>query len=455
MIVDCLDSTDSLCYSERKRGGVYMLRKRNLVCVIVSLMLFAMLSPVFAEHASSTVYVVPLHGTIAPGLAEYVTRAMNEATKGRADAVLFEITTFGGGVDAAIEIRDLLIDSEIPIVVYVKNRALSAGALITIAADKIIMAPGSTLGAAETRPNEEKYISAFRAEFESTAERTGRDPNIAGAMVDADIEIEGLIAKGKILTLTAGNALELGFIDGIASSREDALAAAGYRAGRIIEVNMNWAERLAQILTDPTVSSFLLTIGFAGIIIEVLTPGFGFPGVLGIVAMVLFFGGRMVVGLAGWGLVLLFIVGLLLLAAEAFVFPGFGISGMLGIVVTFLSIGLTYADKQQAAISIFASLVMTIVIISLALKFLPKTRAWGRIILTTRLDTESGYVTQPAFTDYVGMDGTAVTPLRPSGIVEVNGARLDVTTEGVFLPIGSIVRIVKVEGNRIIARRVE
>lgn len=431
------------------------MKRRRLFLIVNLMIVFAMVGLVFAESANNTVYVIPLQGTIAPGLAEYVTRAMNEARQGRADAILFEITTFGGAVDAAVEIRDLLIDSDIPVIVYVKNRALSAGALITIAADKVIMAPGSTLGAAETRPNEEKYISAFRAEFESTAERTGRDPHIAAAMVDADVEIEGLIDRGKILTLTATSALELGFVDGVASSREDALTVAGFRAGRIIEVNMNWAERLAQIITDPTISSILLTLGFAGIIIEMITPGFGVPGVVGIIAMVLFFGGRMVVGLAGWGLVLLFLVGLLLLAAEAFVFPGFGIAGVLGIIITVLSLGMTYADKQQAALSIFASLVMTIVIIVLALKFLPKTRAWGRIVLTTKLDTESGYVSQPTFTEYLEKEGKTVTPLRPAGIVEVDGTRLNVTTEGVFLPVGVTVRIVKVEGSRIVVRQVE
>jgi membrane-bound serine protease (ClpP class) len=450
-----LDAPGSLCYSEHKRGGLYVLKKGLVTCIVVNLIVFAMLCLAGAQQVGSTMYVIPLQGTIAPGLAEYVGRAMHEAVNGRADAIFFEITTFGGEVSAAIEIRDLIINSEIPVIVYVKNRALSAGALITIAADKIIMAPGSTVGAAETRPNEEKYISAFRAEFESTAERTGRNKTIAGAMVDADIEIEGLVAKGKILTLTAGTALNLGFIDGVASTREDALVVAGYRPARIVEVNMNWAERLAQILTDPTISSLLLTIGFAGIIIEILTPGFGVPGVLGILAMVLFFGGRMVVGLAGWGLVLLFIVGILLLAAEVFVFPGFGISGILGMIATFSSIGFAYADKQQAAISLLISLILAIGLIVLALKYLPKTRTWGKIVLTTKLDTESGYVTQPAFIDYLDKEGVAITPLRPAGIVEVDGNRLDVATEGVFLSAGTAVRIVKVEGNKIIVRRVE
>ena len=163
----------------------------------------------------------------------------------------------------------------------------------------------------------------------------------------------------------------------------------------------------------------------------------------------------MVVGLAGWGLVLLFIVGILLLAAEVFVFPGFGISGILGMIATFSSIGFAYADKQQAAISLLISLILAIGLIVLALKYLPKTRTWGKIVLTTKLDTESGYVTQPAFIDYLDKEGVAITPLRPAGIVEVDGNRLDVATEGVFLSAGTAVRIVKVEGNKIIVRRVE
>ncbi|HAV21169.1 MAG TPA: peptidase S14, partial [Firmicutes bacterium] len=183
-------------------------------------------------------------------------------------------------------------------IAYVKGRAWSAGALITLAAEKIVMARTASIGAAETIPKEEKQISALRGEFEATAENRGRDPEIAAAMVDADISIEGLVAKGKLLTLTAQRAKDLGFIDAIAASRQEALAEFGLEGAKVVETAQTRAEKLARFLTDPTVSSILLTLGFLGLLFEITTPGWGVPGTVGVLALAQFFGGRLVVGLA-------------------------------------------------------------------------------------------------------------------------------------------------------------
>ncbi len=422
----------------------------SLFFIIFSFVVYSQAQQV---NSIQTVYVIPLRGDIEPGLAEFVARGLNEARDGGADVVLFEITTFGGLVDSGVEIRDLIIDAELPTIAFVKNRALSAGALVALAAEHIVMAPGSTIGAAETRPKEEKYISAMRAEFRGAAERHGRDPQIAEAMVDENIEIEGIVRRGEILTLSASDAISLGFIDAVAPNRAEALSIVGYDNVEIVDIEMNWAERLARALTNPALSSILLTLGFAGIVIEFLTPGWGVPGSVGVLSLALFFGGRMVVGLAGWGIIFLFLIGILLLAMEIFVVPGFGVAGVSGIAVTLFSIGMTYADKQQAVASILISLIMTVVLIGIMLRYLPKTKTWGRIILSTKLDTSSGYIAQPTLTDLLGKTGKTITPLRPAGTIEIDDNRVDAVTEGGFIGVDESVRVVKVEGSRIVVRK--
>jgi membrane-bound serine protease (ClpP class) len=190
------------------------------------------------------VYIVNIEGTIEPGLASYVKRVVSEAEDAQADAILIEVNTFGGRVDAATEIRDYIIGFPGQSIAYVKGRAWSAGALITLAAEKITMAKTASIGAAETIPKEEKQISALRGEFEATAENRGRDATIAAAMVDADIAIEGLVDAGKLLTLTAQRAKELGFIDLIAVSRGEALAEFGLGDAETV---MTGAKRLTPI----------------------------------------------------------------------------------------------------------------------------------------------------------------------------------------------------------------
>lgn len=250
-----------------------------------------------ASAEASLVYLLPIEGEIEPGLAAFVARGLALAERNNG-SVLLQINTFGGRVDAATEIKDLLVKAKVPVMAFVSERAWSAGALITLAAPQIAMAPGSSVGAAEPRPLEEKTVSALSAEFEATAARVGRDPRVAAAMVDADVAIEGLIEKGKILSLSAEDALEWGISDLTAGSRHEVLTHFGYENYELVELRPHWAERVARFITNSTVSSFLLTLGFLGLVVEITTPGWGVPGTGGVISLVLFFGGRYIVGLA-------------------------------------------------------------------------------------------------------------------------------------------------------------
>lgn len=401
------------------------------------------------------IYVVAIKGTIEPGLAAYVRRAMRQAEQDGADALVFEIDTFGGRVDAATEIRDMILDTPMTTIGFVKGRAWSAGALITLATRHIAMTPSASIGAAEPRPADEKTISALRAEFEATAEARGRDARIAAAMVDKDIEIKGLVGKGKILTLAAKDARARGFIDFVGNDRMTVLRHLGYGGAHVKVIPISWSEMLARYITDPMVSSILLTIGFLGLVFEVLTPGWGIPGTAGIIALALFFGGRLVAGVAGWEVVILFVAGFLLLLLEVFVIPGFGVAGLAGVGALLASIFLSFGSVRDAAFAIAFAFILTVLVIALAVKYLNKTRLWRGIILDVREETADGYVSGPGRQGYLGRVGRTLTVLRPAGVVQFGDDKLDAVSEGEYIPANSIVRVVKVEGSKLIVRAEE
>ncbi|MGE5584952.1 MAG: NfeD family protein [Bacillota bacterium] len=441
--------------------GVEMRRvSHRIVVVLLALAVADGFAPAFAADRARpqqaagdrTVYVLSIEGPIEPGLAAYLKRGIDAAEGARAAAVLIEVDTFGGRVDAATEIRDLIFGLEVPSMAFVKGRAWSAGALVTLAAEKIAMAPGASIGAAETIPKEEKTISALRGEFEATAETRGRDPEVAAAMVDADVVVEGLIESGKLLTLTAQQAKEIGFIDLVAGTRREVLREFGFSDARLVDVRQNWAEKVARFLTEPTVSSMLLIIGFLGLLFEVTSPGWGVPGTAGVAALALFFGGRMIAGIAGWEVAGLFILGFILLMAEAFLIPGFGVAGISGIVAIFASLVLSFTDVREAAFVISFSLVVTAFIVATAFKYLGRSPALGRFILRTSESAREGYVATPGRQAYLGRVGKTLTVMRPSGTVLVDGARLDAVSEGDFIPKGAVVEVVNVDGPRLVVR---
>lgn len=418
--------------------------------VLIAVLMVALLSSTVS--AAQVVYSIPIQGEIEPGLADFVARALATAERENG-VVLIEINTFGGRVDAATEIKDMLVRAKVPVIAYVSERAWSAGALIALAAPRIAMAPGSSIGAAEPRPMDEKTVSALRAEFESTAESMGRDKKIAAAMVDADVAIEGLVEKGKILTLSAREALDHGYADLVAANWQSVLLYFGYDDYELVQLTPHWAERIARFLTNSTVSSLLLTLGFLGLIFEITSPGWGVPGTGGIIALLLFFGGRYVTGLAGFEEIGLFILSLLLLGLEIFVIPGFGLAGILGIIGIITSIILVFGNLQAALTSLFIALAVSIVAIALLWKRIKKSKFWQRLILSHTESKEEGYRGMPDISkELVGKEGTALTPLRPSGTAVIDGERYDVVSEGGFVSANSIVKVITVEGTRIVVR---
>ncbi|NMA60317.1 MAG: nodulation protein NfeD [Firmicutes bacterium] len=427
--------------------------KRLRVGMVGVLLLLLVLGGQMAHATAPRVYSLPIQGEIESGLAAFIARGL--AIAERNDGILLlEINTFGGRVDAATEIKDHLLKAKVPVIAYVSERAWSAGALIALSAPQVAMAPGSSMGAAEPRPMDEKTVSALRAEFEATAGRAGRDPRLAGAMVDADLAIEGLVEKGKILTLSAENAVEWGMADVLANSRHEVLAHFGYENYELIPLKPHWAERIARFITNSTISSLLLTLGFLGLVFEITTPGWGVPGTGGLIALVLFFGGRYVTGLAGFEEIGLFILGILLLILEIFVIPGFGLAGILGIIAVIVSVVLVFGNVYAALISLFIALSVSIVAFILLWKRVKQSSFWQRLVLSHSETKDGGYKAPPDFTHLLGQQGVSLTPLRPAGTVMIGDVRYDVVSEGGFVAENSLVEVVLLEGTRVVVREV-
>jgi membrane-bound serine protease (ClpP class) len=424
-----------------------------------------------AQPVPRVVYVAPIEGVIDLGLAPFVRRAIDEATNAGAAALVLEVNTFGGRVDAAVQIRDALLDSKVKTIAFVNKRAISAGALISLAAEHIVMAGGSTLGAATpvqagapgaaAQPVQEKTVSYVRKEFRATAESRKRPPLIAEAMVDADVAIRGVIAKGKLLTLTTDEALKHKVVDFRADTLEAALERLGLGGAELRRIAPNWAENVVRWLTHPVVSSLLVSIAMIGILIELRTPGFGLPGAAGVASLGLFLWGHWLVQLAGWEELLLALGGIVLLVLELFVIPGFGIAGVLGIlalaaalVLSMLGTGDTPQFIMATAARVVFSLLFALVASLLLLRYLPRLPFGRQFVLRTGLEAAQGYASAPeSDRRWLGKRGRATSPLHPAGIVDIDGERVDVVSDGELIDAGDLIEVVRVDGNRIVVRR--
>ena len=440
---------------------------RLVLGLIVSLVFGGFL---LSDAQEPMVWVAPVEGVIDLGLAPFLQRVISEATTAEAKAVILEINTFGGRVDAAVLIRDALLDSKILTVAFINKRAISAGALISLAANKIAMADGGTIGAATpvqiglpgtpAQPVAEKTVSYMRKEFGSTAEKRNRPPLIAEAMVDADVEIPEVIKKGKLLTLTTDEALKNKVVDFRANNLEAVLKSLNLADAQIHRASETWAESLVRFLTHPVVSSLLMTLGMLGILIEIRAPGFGLPGTVGLMSLALFFWGHGLVRLAGLEELLLVALGLILVGLEIFVVPGFGITGILGIVALLGGLGLSLVgagatwDSMLIALGQVALSILIAVILGLILlRYFPRLPFGKRLVLETKLPAEEGYASSPEEDRrWLGKRGTAATDLRPAGIAHFNGERVDVVSEGDFIDAGQPIEVARVDGNRIVVR---
>ena len=415
----------------------------------------------------STVYRVPVTGEIELGLAPYIQRAVKEATETGAVALILDIDTPGGRVDAAEIISDALTDSEVPVYSLINRRAYSAGALIALSTSRIYMRPASVIGAATPVDGTgtkapEKIVSAMRSQMRTLAEANGLEPEVAAAMVDEDIEIDGVVESGKLLTLTTEEAIEIGYAEAI-EDLDALLVELGHEGATVVTPELNWAERLVRFFSSSVVSPFLLSLGFLGLLIEIRTPTFGLAGTMGLISLGLFFGSNMIVGLAGLEDVLIVGAGLVLLGIEAFVVPGFGIFGVAGVVaiLTGLYMSLlgnipTMPDFTRAAWVLTSSTLLLIGSAWALIRTLPSSSrlAESGIFLPAKTTSAIGYESAEVRSDLVGKYGTAITDLRPAGTALIGDERIDVVSESEWISAGTPVKVLSAEGYRHIVRSI-
>ena len=479
--------------------GVPKMRHLTTTVVTVLFVLVALSAVVPRASAAETptVHVIPVEGPIDKALLYVMRRAFRETRAAAPDAVILELETPGGGLRETEEIINWIRALDLPVYAFVNRRAQSAGAIISLGTDAIFMAPGSRIGSAmpimvsptggaQPLPPalKEKVLSDVRAMVRGLAQENGHWEELAEAMVDPAKELKVgdriVCPSGKLLNLTAEEAIEIIpprdsplLSEAIVPNIQALLEHEDLSGAEIRRFKEQPAEQLARYIT--LIGPILLALGLLGIYIEIKTPGFGIPGILGAVFLGIFFFGHYVAGLAGIEDIFLVVLGVALLAIEVFVIPGFGIAGILGLLSIVAGIvmaaiphlpdtvplpntdPLTWQNYVDDGLqTLFLTIFITGAGVWLLSRILPKTPIYQRIVLQKSLATGSGHTPyeMEASRNRVGQIGTALTPLRPSGTVRIGDDRVDVVTSGDLIDRGTQVRVIEVEGNRVVVERV-
>ncbi len=451
------------------------------------------------------VYVVPISGDVEPGMAAYLERALKETQNDVDPLVVIEIDTFGGRVDAALTMVDALVNvKKGKTIAFVKTKAISAGALISLAADSLVMKHNTTIGDCAPitysdggpKMMGEKFQSPLRAKFRLLARLNGHPEDLAESMVTAEMEVYRLnmdgktvymdsrayndlspeekkkivskktvVAKDELLTMTDVEAVELGFSKMSVDSIEEMLNKMAIKNYQIVRLDENWSESLVRFVTS--ISSILIMIGLAGVYMELKSPGFGLPGIVGIACLALVFGSQYLIGLAGYVELLIIILGIVLLGFELFVIPGFGIAGFAGISCIAIGMILTLQDfvipdpslpwqmdiliinLVKVLTAFFGAFILTM----LSVRYLFSNLSFGPYLKTTLKESHAD--SKEANRAKIGDTGTALTYLRPSGKIKVNDNKFDALTEGEFLEKNTPIVITKIRGNKIIVTKRE
>lgn len=451
------------------------------------------------------VYYIPAQTEVDYGLAGFLHRAIEEAKQKEAQAIIFGIDTFGGRVDACLEIANHIVAAKpVPTYAYIEDKAWSAGALIALSCDKIFMRSGSSIGSAApvtggTGKSEalgEKYVSALRAKFRATAEKKGYPANLAAAMVDKDLEVKEvrvngekkyltddeigtlkkekkkvsvgkkITKKNKLLNLTSEQAKNYGMATDLAERKQDILNLVGLEGSQIMSVERNWAENFAGLVTGSMLSGLLLTIGLLALYLEFQAPGFGWPGVTGLICLSLVFWGKYMVHLAQWTELILIGIGILLILAEIFIIPGFGIAGIGGIVLLLVGIYLSYVPFfipqapwdfqmfQDTLLILLTSLTATSIGILVIAYYMPSIPLLNRLVLAKTISNDEKPTTRGASEEEIlGRKGVCLTDLRPVGRARFGGKILEVVADSTYISKGSKVSVTEVKNNRILVRQ--
>lgn len=424
---------------------------------------------------------------IGPSAWRKTQKAFDLVKKNNADYLLLHLNTYGGRVVEADSIRNRLLNSPVPVYVFINPNAASAGALISIACSKIYMSEQATMGAATVvnqkgKKMPEKYQSYMRGTMRATAQASGRDPDIAEAMVDESIDLEGIAPEGTLLTFTRKEAIANDYCDGKAKSLNQLLKKEGLSNAAILRPEKTFVEGIIMWLINPAVSSVLILLMLGGLYFELQSPGLGFPIAVSVIGAVLYFAPLYLEGLADNWEIAIFILGNILIAVEIFVVPGLGVSGISGFLLILVSLvfsmirndffDFTFTrgdDVVTALVTVMASLVLGIVLVLTTGRPLIRSRFFQRLVLQETLapdqkadnsetnrtsgnDNTAQYESESQYQSKVGTTGTAYTDLSPSGKIFIDGEMYDAVSEGEFIEKGKTVRVIKESSNRLVVR---
>ncbi len=449
--------------------------------IITTLLVLTTVIGIGNDIATDTlrVYQFELLEDIGAGSWRKTKKAMKEAADSDAGLILIHMNTYGGLLNAADSIRTAILNSDIPVWVFIDNNAASAGALISIAADKIYMKPGGNIGSATVvnqtgEPLPDKYQSFMRSLMRATAESHGadtiivkkdttivwkRDPHIAEAMVDPDIEIEGISPKGKILAFTTKEAIKHKYCEGEANSINEILDKQATQPYVIKKQELKPIDHIIHFFINPVVQGLLIMLIIGGIYFELQTPGIGFPLFVSIMATILYFLPLYVEGIAAYWEIIIFAVGLILLIIEIFAIPGFGVLGISGVILMIVGLAMAMVDRLEfeympilwSVLGKAFFIVTTTSAISLFVSIwlggkLFKSSRFSQLALNTVQNTDEGYIgIDNSIIEIQGKTGVANTDLRPSGTIEIEGKFYDAMAKDGFIEAGTKIRVVEVK----------
>ena len=435
---------------------------KRIISFVIMLLVFL---PAYAADSLNLFYRIRLDQDIDQAAQRLVVLGLEKAAKADADYVLLDLDTYGGAVDAADSIRSAILRYDRPVIAFVNMQAASAGALISIACDSIYMKTGSSIGAATVVDQSgavmpDKYQSFMRGMMRSTAQATGRDPKIAESMVSAD----------NVLSLTPDEAIAVGYCNGVCETPEDvAKIVSGDKPFKIrdMEDDLTWIDRLIQFLLNPLLQSIFMMMIIGGIFVEIRTPGVGIPLLVAILGAVLYFAPAYIENLAEHWEILLFVIGLVLVALEIFVIPGFGVCGVLGIIAVVVSLSLAMIDNvvlheidgslnlsplvKPAALVVTSCTAAVFGSIWLLSK-LYATRSFDHIALRMEMKAEDGYTgVVSGLESLVGNTVTVLSDMRPGGKVIADDGRIYEATLmfGGFASKGTPLKVLRAEQGRL------
>lgn len=448
----------------------------GLIHLIILSFLFFSWHEMEAQSENSSVdpiFILEINDNIFPAAWRQLDRALDQAEEANAGLFLLKLNTYGGAVHIADSMRSRILRSPIKTAVLIDNNAASAGALISIACDSIFMVPGAMIGAATVvdatgAQLPDKYQSYMRATMRSTAEHQGRDPKIAEAMVDDRIYIPGVIDSTKTLTFTTQEAIKNQYCDAEIKNLEQLISSLGGKEEKVISYKASPMEGLISFLLNPAITSALLIIIFAGIYFELQSPGVGFPILASMLAAILYFAPHYLEGLAENWEILMFFIGLSLLVVEVFVLPGTGIAGVLGGIFVLSSILMTLLYNQwfdftftppgnlsSASLSLLLTLIGSIVLIGFLGTRTGDSPWFKRIALQDTQNTSEGFTVKDKEAEpLISREAEAITDLKISGMIEVDGRRWDAITNGEFIEAGSRVKIIGQQTHYFIVKKI-